>query len=98
MPLMHYCVLWPDEAVTVGCSPSLVMQDYLQPDRDYPIDEFITRVRDATVIANDRMKPRYGFMCWSANEQLARIEARARRYAQPGQAHVRVLELSIDAS
>lgn len=91
MPIVRYIVRWPDDVETVCFSPSTVIRDYLDAGRDYAVDEFVARMRAATAMANERVQARYGFVCWSANEELSRIAQRARRFH--GQARVSVAVL-----
>jgi uncharacterized repeat protein (TIGR04042 family) len=91
MPEMHYTVRWPDARETVCYSPSLVVRDLLEPGRDYPLADFMQRVREATTIANERVQAKYGFVCSRANDQLARLEIEERRFADQAEARVHVL-------
>lgn len=91
MPEMHYTIRWPDEAEDRCYSPSLVVRELLAPDTDYPLADFMQRVRQATAIANERVQAKYGFVCSRANDQLARLEAREARFAHDTAARVRVL-------
>ena len=77
MPEMHFTVRWPDGEETRCYSPSLVVRDYLEVGRSYPLAEFIERSRTMLNIASDRVRARYGFACSSAMDQLAQIEERA---------------------
>ncbi len=91
MPAMHYHLRWPDGAETACYSPSLIIQDYFQPGTAYPLADFLCRLREATAIANDRVRAKYGFACSMAMDQLAQIEALAQRHADAPQATVTVL-------
>lgn len=85
MPAMHYTVRWPDATVSTCYSPSLVIQDFFEPGQDYPLDEFLRRVREATHIASERVRAKFGFACSMATDQLAITEEKAARFAaQPG--------------
>ncbi|MDZ5458498.1 MSMEG_0570 family nitrogen starvation response protein [Azohydromonas lata] len=91
MPAMHYTLRWPDASETVCYSPSLVIQDYFQPGQAYALESFMAQLREATAIANERVRAKFGFACSRADDQLSRLEAQARRWAgQPG-ARVEVL-------
>jgi uncharacterized repeat protein (TIGR04042 family) len=92
MPAMHYTVRWPDAQETCCYSPSLVIQDLLTPQTDYPLAEFMRRVREATAIANERVQAKYGFFCSRANDQLAQLEQLEQRFARHDQARVTVLD------
>lgn len=92
MPAMHYTVRWPDAQETCCYSPSLVIQDLLTPHTDYPLAEFMRRVREATAIANDRVQAKYGFVCSRANDQLAQLEQHEQQFARHADACVTVLD------
>lgn len=91
MPEMLFKVRWPDHSDSTCYSPSLVVQDYLTPDTDYPLDDFLRRVHEALTIASDRVRAKYGFACSRAMDQWAQIDEIAARFKdQPG-AQVRVI-------
>lgn len=91
MPAMHYRLRWPDASETLCYSPSLVIEDYLQPGADYAVDELLRRVREATAIANERVQAKFGFTCSRAGDQLQQTEARAATFADRPEARVQVL-------
>jgi uncharacterized repeat protein (TIGR04042 family) len=80
MPVMHFNIRWPDDSRMRCYSPSLVVRDYFEPGTSYPLESFIARSREALNIASDRVAARYGFACSAAMDQLAQIEATARRF------------------
>jgi uncharacterized repeat protein (TIGR04042 family) len=85
MPIMHFHVRWPDASETRCYSPSLVVRDFLTPQQDYPLSDFLARTREALGIASERVRAKFGFACSQAMDQLAEIEDLARRFeAQPG--------------
>ena len=92
MPAMHYKVRWPDASESVCYSPSLIIQDYFQPGQDYPVADFLQRLREATAIANERVRAKFGFACSRASDQLERIEERAVSFAATRDAAIRVLD------
>jgi uncharacterized repeat protein (TIGR04042 family) len=77
MPEMHFRVRWPDGGETRCYSPSLVVLDYLNVGRSYPLREFIERSRTMLNIGSDRVRAKYGYACSAAMDQLAAIEERA---------------------
>lgn len=81
MPAMHYRLRWPDQTETDCYSPSLIIKDYFAAGNDYPLPDFLTRIRAATEIASERVRAKYGFACSRANDQLAEIEELAARFA-----------------
>lgn len=91
MPAMHYTLRWPDASETTCYSPSLVIQDYFQPGQTYALQDFITRLREATGIANERVQAKFGFVCSRAGDQLEQLEALVRRWAERPGAQVEVL-------
>lgn len=91
MPAMHYTIQWPDASQSVAYSPSLVIEDFFTPDTDYPLDDFLRRVREATAIANQRVQAKFGFVCSRAGDQLVDTEARAASFAGQPDASVRIL-------
>jgi uncharacterized repeat protein (TIGR04042 family) len=91
MPAMHYTLRWPDASETTCYSPSLVIQDYLQPGQAYALPDFIQRLREATGIANERVQAKYGFLCSRAGDQLDQLEALVHRWADRAGAQVEVV-------
>ncbi len=92
MPEMRFHVLWPDGRREACYSPSLVVKDYLTPGESYPLDDFVAKTRTALTIASERVREKYGFACSSALDQLARIEAAAKRQSPGGQVTVETFE------
>jgi uncharacterized repeat protein (TIGR04042 family) len=78
MPEMRFLVRWPDGEETLCYSPSLVVREYLEVGRSYPIADFILRSRAMLGIASERVKAKFGHYCSAAMDQLSQIEARAR--------------------
>ena len=97
MPSMHYRVRWPDATESECYSPSLVIRDYFAVGTDYPLAEFLERLRAATAIASERVRAKYGFPCARALGQLAQIERRVGRFAGHAEARVVVLEFRDEA-
>jgi uncharacterized repeat protein (TIGR04042 family) len=91
MPVMHFHVRWPDQTRMRCYSPSLVIQDHLQPGQAYALDDFLARTREALNIASERVRAKYGFACSQALDQLAQIEEVATRFASDPQAKVLVV-------
>ena len=81
MPEMHFSVRWPDNSTSDCYSPSLVIKDYLEVGKSYPVPEFVDRSRTALNIASARVQEKYGYMCSSAMDQLSQIERSASRFA-----------------
>lgn len=91
MPAMHYQLRWPDATETVCYSPSLVIKDYFEPGRAYPLPDFMASVREATHIASERVRAKFGFACSRAHDQLDQIETRAAMFDDVPDARVEVL-------
>ena len=91
MPEMTFTVRWPDGSQQQCYSPSLVMHDFLEPDVDYPLGEFVSRSTEALTIASERVRAKFGFACTSAAAQIEDIEAAARKMPD---GHVRVLAMT----
>jgi uncharacterized repeat protein (TIGR04042 family) len=77
MPEMHFSVRWPDGEVMRCYSPSLVVRDFLEVGRAYPLHEFLERSRTMLHIGSERVRAKYGFACSAAMDQLASIEERS---------------------
>lgn len=91
MPEMRFRVRLPDDTELDCYSPSLVIKDYFQPGRQYPLPEFMQRAREALNIASDRVRAKYGFACSAAMDQLAELEMHAQRFESRPEAAVAVL-------
>jgi uncharacterized repeat protein (TIGR04042 family) len=91
MPEMLYRVRWPDASESECYSPSLVIKDFFEPGTRYALPDFLSRLREATHIASERVRAKYGFACSRANDQLLQIEHQAGRYADWPQAHIEML-------
>lgn len=83
MPEMHFLVRWPDGAETRCYSPSLVVEQHLDPGARYPVAEFVRRSGEALAIASDRVQAKYGMACTRALGQRAAIERSAARFSGP---------------
>jgi len=92
MPDMHYRLRWPDDSESTCYSPSLVIKDYLEPGARYPLPDFLGRIREASQIASERVKAKFGFLCSRAGDELAGIERQAARFATQAGASVQVVE------
>jgi uncharacterized repeat protein (TIGR04042 family) len=74
---MHFVVRWPDGGEMRCYSPSLVVRDFLEEGRSYPLADFLARSRTMLNIASERVRARFGFACSAALDQLAALEERA---------------------
>ncbi|MDP3331783.1 MAG: MSMEG_0570 family nitrogen starvation response protein [Methylococcaceae bacterium] len=92
MPEMRFRVRWPDQSESLCYSPSLVIKDFLEPGQSYPLEEFVSRSREALQIASERVRQKYGYTCSSAMSKLADIEAVATRFWDDDAPRVTVIE------
>ncbi len=92
MPEMRFRVRWPDQSESLCYSPLLVIKDFLEPGKSYPLEEFVSRSREALQIASERVRQKYGYTCSSAMSQLADIEAVATRFWDDDAPRVTVIE------
>ncbi|MEM7398017.1 MAG: MSMEG_0570 family nitrogen starvation response protein [Pseudomonadota bacterium] len=77
MPEVHFTVKWPDGEEETCYSPSTVITNYFAAGESYSVTDFLERARSGLKSASDRVEQRYGYVCTSAEAQLARIEQRA---------------------
>lgn len=84
MPEVIFHIRWPDGVEERCYSPSTIIHQHLNAGQSYPLDDFVARARAGLMEASDRVAARYGFACSNAMDQLARIEATARRHTQDG--------------
>lgn len=77
MPEMFFTVRWPDGSAQRCYSPSLVVEDYLEPGASYPVDDFVERSCAALREGSERVRAKYGFACGSALGTIEDIRARA---------------------
>jgi uncharacterized repeat protein (TIGR04042 family) len=77
VPEMHFSIRWPDGALMRCYSPSLVVREFLEVGRAYPLREFLERSRTMLNIGSERVRAKYGFACSAAMDQLATIEERS---------------------
>lgn len=80
MPEVIFHIRWPDGTEERCYSPSTIIGQHLQAGQSYPLADFVARARAGLTQASDRVQAKYGFACSSAMDQLARIEATARRF------------------
>ena len=98
MPEMHFIVRWPDGAEMRCYSPSLIVREYLEVGRSYPVGDFLERSRTMLHIASERVRAKYGFACSAALDQLATLEERAAAEPAPGRAAVTILAFDFGAA
>jgi uncharacterized repeat protein (TIGR04042 family) len=79
---MMFEVSWPDGSTTSYYSPSLVVEEYLQPGQEYAVADFVGRSREALVIAGERVRAKYGMGCAESAASLARIERVAASFTE----------------
>jgi uncharacterized repeat protein (TIGR04042 family) len=77
VPEMLFTVQWPDGSQQEFSSPSLIVEEYLEPGTDHPVADFVRRSHEALGIASDRVKAKYGMPCSLAAGPIASIERAA---------------------
>ncbi len=82
MPEVRFQIRWPDGAEETCYSPSLVVKQYLAPDVDYELSDFVARARAALQEGSRRVEAKFGFPCSLALGQLQRLETTAIHYEQ----------------
>ncbi len=91
---MTYRLQWPDASVSECYSPSLVIRDYFAAGNAYELADFLRRMREATAIASERVRAKYGFPCSRALAQLRSIELQAQGFLQQDEARVILLSFA----
>jgi uncharacterized repeat protein (TIGR04042 family) len=94
MPAMTYRLQWPDASVSECYSPSLVIREYFTPGTAYELADFLRRIREATAIASERVRAKYGFPCSRALAQLRLIELQAQGFVHQDEARVVLVSFS----
>jgi uncharacterized repeat protein (TIGR04042 family) len=74
-------------------SPSLVVREFLEVGRTYPLADFLDRSRTMLSIGSERVRAKYGYACSAAMDQLAAIEERAATCAASDAVTVTAFEL-----
>jgi uncharacterized repeat protein (TIGR04042 family) len=95
MPELHFSVRWPDGSAVRYYSPSTIIRAHLREGASYSILEFVAHVREALLIASERVRGKYGYACSSAMDTLRQIEETAERFAAeatPGRVEVTALD------
>ena len=92
MPETRFKIQWPDGSQETCYSPSSIVKEYFEPDREYLLTDFLDRSRTALNIASDRVLAKYGRACGLAIGQLAENEATATRFSSQPKSLVRVIE------
>jgi uncharacterized repeat protein (TIGR04042 family) len=92
MPETRWKIQWPDGAEEVCYSPSSIVKQYFDPNRDYELADFVDRARTALNIASDRVQAKYGRPCGLAIGQLAEIEFKAAQFNSHPHPIVRAIE------
>lgn len=88
VPETRFEVAWPDGSRREYYSPSMVVEDFLEAGRAYPIADFVGRSRAALSIASDQVRRAYGLPCSLTAASLASIEKAAATFGD-GEVEVR---------
>jgi uncharacterized repeat protein (TIGR04042 family) len=91
MPETRFRIQWPNGEEVDCYSPSSVVRRYFEAEQDYALAEFVVRVREALLLASDRVQAKYGSPCGLALGQLQEIEAIAEQFVAQEQARVKVI-------
>lgn len=94
MPVVNFHIVWPDQTEAKCYSPSSTIKSYLTEGKTYPLEEFMTQVRDGLNAASERVRAVYGYACSSAQDQLAILERDALNYKDIKDAKVQVTKIS----
>lgn len=97
MPQMHFLVRWPEGDEMRCYSPSLIVREYLDVGRSYPVTDFMERSRTMLNIGSERVRAKFGFACSAAMDQLATLEERAATCDGTGPVTVVAFELPENA-
>jgi uncharacterized repeat protein (TIGR04042 family) len=74
-------------------SPSLIVREYLEVGRSYPLPDFMERSRTMLNIGSERVRAKFGYACSAALDQLQELEERAASVAADQQITVTKFEL-----
>lgn len=85
---MRFEVRWPDGSRQEYYSPSIVVEDFLEAGRVYPLADFVGRSRAALMTASDHVRRAYGLPCSLTAAALASIERSAATF-DDGEVEVR---------
>ena len=96
MPEMFFTVRWPDGETMRCYSPSLVIENHLDPGASYPVPDFVSRATGALAVASDRVEAKYGFPCARARAASAAIVDRAEATRTGGGGLVTVVSFEKD--
>jgi uncharacterized repeat protein (TIGR04042 family) len=92
MPEVRFQIRWPDGSQETCYSPSLVVKEYLEPDVEYALADFLTRSRAALNEGSRRVQAKFGSPCGLALGQLQQLEANAVSYRDQPDATVKLLK------
>lgn len=92
MPEVRFQIEWPDGTQDICYSPSLVIKQYLAPDAEYDLADFLARSRQALQEGSDRVQAKFGVPCRLALGQLQQLETTSTRYAHDPKAKVKLLK------
>ncbi|MEM9216378.1 MAG: MSMEG_0570 family nitrogen starvation response protein [Cyanobacteria bacterium P01_F01_bin.150] len=92
MPEVRFQIQWPDGTQETCYSPSLVVKQFLEPDTEYALTDFVERSRTALQEGSSRVQAKFGYPCSLALGQLQRIETTATQYAEDTEAKVKLLK------
>jgi uncharacterized repeat protein (TIGR04042 family) len=80
MPETHLKIQWPNGSEETCYSPSSIVKQYFEPNRDYELVDFVDRAQTALNIASDRVRANYGSPCGLAIGKLVAIQSKATQF------------------
>lgn len=83
MPVTTFNVHWPDGQQEACYSPSSVIKEHFELNREYSVSEFLGVCDTALNEASERVREKFGFACSSAMDQLNAIHVRCQQFDDP---------------
>ncbi|MFT6094295.1 MAG: putative repeat protein (TIGR04042 family) [Pseudohongiellaceae bacterium] len=77
MPETYFEVRWPDGQQQTCYSPSSIVREYFEADKQYTLGDFVHLSETSLGIASERVKQKFGYYCSSAADQLKQIKQKA---------------------
>ena len=92
MPEVYMSVEWPNGQKDFVYSPSSVIRNFFNPEKEMSVSEFREKVIEALNSAGDRVREVYGFECTSATMEMNRICSILDKIKEKDK-HVKILSL-----
>ena len=94
MPEKTFTVQWPDGEEENCYSPSSTIDKFIEKGATYSLQEFLQRSSDGLNHASERVRQRYGFACSSAQDQLYRIQQKAKKFSDVENPMIKIITIS----